>query len=46
MDIKNTLPLDTAEVSEAYAEMFLQRSDLEIIGGPDAIVFNGENNLL
>ena len=44
--IKNTLRLDTAEVSEAYAEMFLQRSDLEIIGGPDAIVFSGENNLL
>ena len=43
--IKNTLRLDTAEVSEAYAEMFQRRSDLEVIGGPDAMVFNGENNL-
>ena len=43
--IKNTLRVDTAEVSEAYAEMFQQRSDLEVIGGPDAMVFNGENNL-
>ena len=32
--IKNTLRLDTVEVSEAYAETFQQRSDLEIIGGP------------
>ena len=43
--IKNTLRVDTAEVSEAYAEMFQRRSDLEVIGGPDAMVFNGENNL-
>ena len=44
--IKNTLRLDSAEVSEAYAAMFQQRADLEIISGPDAIVFDGENNLL
>jgi len=44
--IKNTLRLDTAEVSEAYAEMFQQRPDLEIIGGPYRMEFNGENNLL
>ena len=44
--IKSTLRLDTAEVSEAYAGMFQQRPDLEIASGPDAIVFNGENNLL
>ena len=44
--IKNTLRLDTAEVSEAYAEMFQQRTDLEIIGGPYRMEFNGENNLL
>jgi uncharacterized protein (DUF362 family) len=43
--IKNTLRLDTVEVSEAYAEMLQQRSDLEIIAGPDAMVFNSENNL-
>ena len=43
--IRNTLRLDTAEVSEAYAEMLQQRADLEIISGPDAMVFNGENNL-
>jgi hypothetical protein len=44
--IKNTLRLDTAEVSEAYAEMFQQRPDLEIIGGPYCMEFNDENNLL
>jgi hypothetical protein len=43
--IKNTLRLDTAEVSETYAETFQQRPDLEVISGPDAMVFNGENNL-
>jgi hypothetical protein len=43
--IKNTLRLDTAEVSEAYAEMFQRRPDLEIIGGPYRMEFNGENNL-
>jgi hypothetical protein len=44
--IKNTLRLDSVEVSEAYAAMFQQRPDLKIVGGPDAMVFNGENNLL
>ena len=44
--IKNTLRLDSVEVSETYAGMFQQRPDLEIIDGPGAIVFNGENNLL
>ncbi len=44
--IKNTLRLDTAEVSEAYAETLQQRPDLEIISGPDPMEFNGENNLL
>ncbi len=43
--IKNTLRLDTAEVSEAYAEMFQQRPDLEIIGGPYGMEFNSGNNL-
>ncbi len=43
--IQNTLRLDTAEVSEAYAEIFQQRPDLEIISGPDAMEFNDENNL-
>jgi len=44
--IKNTLRLDSTEVSEAYAAMIQQRPDLEIISGPDAMAFNGENNLL
>jgi len=43
--IKNTLRLDSSEVSEAYAEMLQQRPDLEIISGPDVMVFNSENNL-
>jgi hypothetical protein len=44
--IKNTLQLDTAEVSEAYAEALQQRTDLEIMAGPYRMAFNGENNLL
>jgi hypothetical protein len=44
--IKNTLRLDILEVSEAYAERFQQRPDLEIISGPYRMEFNGENNLL
>jgi hypothetical protein len=43
--IKNTLRLDTAEVSEVYAETFQRRPDLEIISGPNAMVFNDKNNL-
>ena len=43
--IKNTLRLDSAEVSEAYAAILGQRPDLEIISGPDAMVFDSENNL-
>ncbi len=43
--IKNTLRLETVEVSEAYAEDFQQRPDLEIIGGPYPMEFNSENNL-
>ena len=43
--IKNTLRLDTAEVSEAYAEMFQRRPDLEIIDGLYPMEFNSENNL-
>ncbi len=44
--IKNTLRLDSAEVSEAYAAMIQQKPDLEILSGPDAMEFNGDNNLL
>ena len=43
--IKNTLRLDTVEVSEAYAELLPQRQDLEIIAGPYRMGFNKENNL-
>ena len=44
--IKNTLRLDTLEVSEAYAETLQQRSDLEIIAGPYRMEFDGQNDLL
>ena len=43
--IKNTLRLDTLEVSESFAEMFQQRPDLKIVAGPYPMEFNGENNL-
>jgi len=44
--IKNTLQLETVEVSEAYEGALGQRSDLEIINGPSAFKFNSVNNLL
>lgn len=43
--IKNTLDLETVEVSQAFAERLHQRSDLEIIGGPSPIVFTEDGNL-
>lgn len=43
--IKNTLDLDTVEVSEAFAEALHQRSDLEILDGPRPMIFNADSNL-
>ena len=43
--IKNTLHLDTVEVSEAYAQRLPDRPDLEIISGPNALQFNQQDNL-
>jgi len=43
--IKNTLQVDEAEVSEAYAEEFKKRSDLEILEGPKAMPFDHQGNL-
>jgi len=44
--IINTNRLEIVEVSEAYAAELKKRSDLEILGGPQPMVFNGEDNLL
>lgn len=44
--IKNTSSLETVEVSEAFAEELRQRSDFEIIGGPQMMEFDEEDNLL
>jgi hypothetical protein len=43
--IKNTLDLETVEVSEAFAEELQKRSDLEILDGPSPIVFTDDGNL-
>lgn len=43
--IKNTLQLEIVEASEAYAEAFGQRTDLKILDGPHAMVFDSNNNL-
>jgi len=43
--IKNTLLLDEVEVSEAYAEELRQRTDLEILKGPDPMTFDAAGNL-
>ena len=43
--IKNTLQLETIEVSEVYAKEFDQRPDLEVLEGPNLMEFDGQNNL-
>jgi uncharacterized protein (DUF362 family) len=43
--IKNTLHLDELEVSEIYAQEVRQRSDLEILEGPNPVIFDGDGNL-
>jgi hypothetical protein len=44
--IKNTNRLEMVEVSEAYGEELRQRSDLEILDGPRAMVFAINDNVL
>ena len=44
--IKNTNRLETVEVSETFADELQQRSDLEIIGQPQSMEFDEEDNLL
>ena len=43
--IKNTLHLDELEVSEIYAQEVRERPDLEILEGPNPVIFDGESNL-
>jgi hypothetical protein len=43
--IKNTLHLDEVEVSEVYGEEIRARTDLEIIEGPNPMVFDPNGNL-
>ena len=44
--IKNTNRLEMVEVSEAFADELQQRSDLEILGEPQPMEFDEEDNLL
>ena len=44
--IKNTNRLEMVEVSEAFAASLKERSDLEIIGQPQPMEFDKEDNLL
>ena len=44
--IKNTNHLEKAQVSEAFVTEFRKRSDLEILGEPQPMVFNDDDNLL
>ena len=44
--IKNTSRLEMVEVSEAFAAELKQRTDLEIIGQPQPMVFDKADNLL
>jgi hypothetical protein len=44
--IKNTLQLEILEISEAYAEVLNQRTDLEILDGPSSMTFDHNDNLL
>ena len=43
--IKNTLHLDEVEVSELYEEEILARTDLEIMEGPNPMVFDPNGDL-
>lgn len=43
--IKNTLALESVEVSEAYSDRFGQRPDMEVVAGPYPMVFDDEGNL-
>jgi hypothetical protein len=44
--IKNTLCLDIVEVSEAYLDALHPRDDVEILGNPEPMQFDRQNNLL
>lgn len=44
--IKNTLQLDEVEVSEGYVEELFERTDLEILDGPNPMNFDLRGNLL
>lgn len=44
--LKNTNRLETVEVSEAFAAEIEQRDDLDILDGPQALNFDGNDNLL
>lgn len=44
--IKNTLELESVEVSEAYAQALRKRSDLEIVDPPGPIQFDRADNLM
>jgi len=43
--IKNTLHVDEVEVSEIYGEDFAKRKDLEVLEGPNPMVFDSRGNL-
>jgi len=43
--IKNTLQLDEVEVSEVYEEEICARTDLEIMEGPNPMVFDPNGNV-
>ena len=43
--IRNTNRLEVVEVSEAFVSKLKNRSDLEILGGPQPMVFDGADNL-
>ncbi len=44
--IKNTLQVDEIEVSEVYGEELRNRSDLEVLEGPQPMSFDKQGNLL
>ena len=44
--IQNTNRLEIVEVSEAFADELSKRSDLEILGGPQPMTFDAQDNLV
>ena len=44
--IKNTHQLEIVGISEVFMELLHQRNDVEVLGGPEPMEFDSQDNLL